>query len=266
MTDTHTHLYMPDSFPDADGSLAVERGMEAGVSRFLFPAVDLPSFPPLLKLADAFPENIGIAVGIHPTELTPQWEKDLQCMLELLDRRRPVAIGEVGIDLHWDATTEQLQRQAFYSQLELAAKLDLPVIIHSRDALIPTLEVLESFLQNHGELPRLIFHSFTGSATDVASIRKVCDPWFGINGVVTFKNARDLAEAIPAIGINRILLETDSPYLSPVPWRGKRNESAHLSAIKDKVASLLQITPQEVEDITDRNAFLLFPKLKPKEK
>ena len=258
MTDTHTHLYMKESFP-LDGRQAVERSIDAGVDHLIFPAVDLPTFPDLLELADAFPDNVHIAYGIHPTELTPGWRDDLEEMRRMMGERLPVAIGEIGIDLHWDSSTEALQREAFRYQIMLAASLSLPVIIHSRDALQQTLEVITDVKEAQGgHLPPLIFHSFTGSPDDVVAIRKVCSPWFGINGVVTFKNARELAAAIPAIGLDRILLETDSPYLSPVPWRGQRNESAHIPAIRDMVARLLGTDPSTVAETTDRNARLLF--------
>lgn len=258
MTDTHTHLYMKESYP-LDGRQAVERSIDAGVTNLVFPAVDLPTFPDLLELADAFPDNIHIAFGVHPTELTPTWREDIEEMRRMMGDRRPVAIGEVGIDLHWDPSTEALQREAFRYQIQLASALDLPVIIHSRDALQATLEVISDVKEAQGgQLPPLIFHSFTGSADDVAAIRKVCSPWFGINGVVTFKNARELAAAVPAIGLDRILLETDSPYLSPVPWRGKRNESAHIPAIRDMVARLLGTEPSAVAEATDRNARRIF--------
>lgn len=261
MTDTHTHLYMADSFPD-DGPEAVARAVDAGVKMMIFPGVDLPTFQSLIELADRFPENVRIAFGIHPTELTPDWQMHLAEMRRQLGNRTPVAVGEVGVDLHWDASTVELQLEAFYHQLKLAWELQLPVIIHSRDALAETLSVIERFRNDNGsQLPQLIFHSFTGSPADVDTIRKVCDPWFGINGVVTFKNARELVESVPIIGLERLLLETDSPYLAPVPWRGQRNESANLTAIRDKIASILKISPQEVEAATDRNARLLFANL-----
>ncbi len=258
MTDTHTHLYMPEHYAE-DAHDVVTDAIKTGVTRMVFPAVDLQTFGPLLELADAFPDNLFIAFGLHPTDLTDNWKEDLKKMREMLGDRRPVAVGEIGIDLHWDRQHKRRQMSAFAYQLKLALELDLPVIIHSRDALEETLNVISDVRQkSNGRLPELIFHSFTGTPEDVARIRQVCDPWFGINGVVTFKNARPLRQAIDCIGLDRILIETDSPYLAPTPWRGRRNESAYLPAIRDKISAQLEVSSKVVEATTDLNAARVF--------
>lgn len=259
MTDTHTHLYSLEG--SGEGEAAVGRALEAGVSRMVFPGIDPESAPALLGLAARYPENIRIALGLHPTELGDDWQGRLADMQRMYDASGlPVAaIGEVGIDLHWDASTLPAQMEASSRQLDMAVERGLPVIIHSRDALEETLEAIRGCASRHGgRLPRLVFHSFTGGPEDVRRIREVCDPWFGINGVVTYKNAPALREALPVIGLDRLLLETDSPYLAPVPHRGRRNESAYLTHILRTAADSLGLPEEVVEEATDRNAAALF--------
>lgn len=259
MIDTHTHLYSR-RYEDG-GHEAVRRAVESGVRRMVFPGVAPESTPALLALASAWPDHVAVAVGLHPTELGDDWEGRLADMERQFEASGlpVVAIGEAGIDLHWDRATLPQQKEAFARQLEMAAERGVPVIIHSRDARDETLEVIRDHKLRHGgELPPLIFHSFTGTPDDVRAIREVCDPWFGINGVVTFRNAPELREALPVIGLDRMLLETDSPYLAPVPHRGERNESSYLGAVRDTVARTLGVTPEEVEEATDRSAEHLF--------
>lgn len=253
MTDTHTHLYMSDAYPDG-GISAVNAAIEAGVDRLVFPCVTLDSLPSMQNLKNLFPDNIRLALGLHPTEVGD----DRLTVLSRMEKMLPgnfSAIGEVGVDLYHDSSRRSEQIDAFGVQLQWASEYNLPVIIHCREALAETLQVIDA---HSGKLPKLIFHSFTGSPQDVEQIRQVCDPWFGINGVVTFKNAPTLRESLPEIGIEKILLETDAPWLSPVPYRGRRNESAHIPYICKKVAEVLDITPENVEKITDRSAEALF--------
>ena len=262
MIDTHTHLYSRqytgENEPDG-AAAAVVRSVEAGVTPMVFAAVSLESYPRLLSLADRFPDDIYVSVGIHPSDVKDDWREELAEMLRLAEGKRLVAVGEVGLDLHYGDDNFPLQLEAFEYQLELAMDLGLPVIIHSRDALEPTLEILSRVKERHeGKLPPLVFHSFTGTPDDVTRIREVCDPMFGINGVVTFKNAGELPQAVCRIGLDRLLLETDSPYLAPVPFRGKRNESSMLPAIAQKCADLFELPLKEIESITDHNARAFF--------
>lgn len=256
MTDTHTHLYMED-FADG-GAEAVSRALEAGVGRMIFPCVDLTSVGPMLSLHRRFPANTGVGLALHPTEVDGDWESKLDEIAEAFGATPLSAIGETGIDLYWDKTWREHQMAAFARHLEMATEMKLPVIIHCREALDETLEVIRAHKERHGELPTLVFHSFTGSVEDVRRIREEADAWFGINGVVTFKNAARLREAVVEIGISRLLLETDSPYLAPVPNRGKRNESSNLPYILRMTASLLSVTETEMEAATDHNATTVF--------
>lgn len=255
MIDTHTHLYESTFDADGGGAAAIDRALAAGVGYFVMPNVDADTVAPLIALTKERPGIIFPAMGLHPTSVDAGWRDQLAPMEAMLEKGGYVAVGEVGIDLYWDKTYRDEQMEAFARQIAIASRLGLPVIIHCREALDETLEVISSF---KGELPRLIFHSFTLGPGEVERIRKVCDPWFGINGVVTYKNAASLREAIPVIGLSRLLLETDSPYLAPVPKRGRRNESSLLAYIRDAVAAALGVTPEEVEHATDRNAVEVF--------
>jgi len=256
MIDTHTHLYLPEFTDDGlGGAAAVDRAIEKGVRHMVMPNIDRESSTQLLALYDERPDVISTAWGLHPTEVGADWQKETDELLLLLDRKDAVAVGEVGIDLYWDKTYCDIQMQAFEYQASKARERGLPVIIHCREALDETLEVLDCF---KGDMPEVVFHSFTGSPDDVEKIRRVTDAWFGINGVVTFKNARDLHSSIPSITPERIVLETDSPYLAPTPMRGKRNESSFLPYVCAKVAELTGKTSDEIDSITDRNARSIF--------
>lgn len=255
MTDTHTHLYMDDF--ENGGADAVERALTAGVEMMIFPAVDSSTLEPMIKLHEAFPENTRIAIGLHPTELGENWKKELDDIEQMLESNPDAyaAIGETGIDLYWDASNLEAQKEALSRQYIWAQKYGLPLIIHCREGIDATLEVISS---QQGKQPEMIFHSFTYGPEEVRRIREVCDPWFGINGVATFKNAQKVRDAISEIGIERIILETDSPYLAPVPHRGRRNESSFLPSICDKVGEVLGIPTRKVEQITDENANKIF--------
>lgn len=261
MIDTHTHLYMEAfSREDADGcAAAVDRAADTGVELMVLPAVDRESAFEVAALHSARPERTRTAMGLHPTEVGEDWREELDDIVGILSPTGPVAIGEVGIDLYWDDSNLALQKEAFIAQILLADKLGLPVIIHCRDGVDECCECIEAAkAQTGGSLPPLVFHSFTGSPGDVCRIRQVCDPYFGINGVVTFKNSGQLPDAVKEIGIDRLLLETDSPYLAPVPKRGRRNESSFLTYINNKVAEILGLPPEETDRLTTRNAKAFF--------
>ena len=252
MIDTHTHLYLEEF--DADRNEAVQRAIESGVSHLLLPNVDLTPIEPMHNLHDAHPDVTSMAMGFHPTEVNGDFRQSLAQVERWFGERSYVAVGEIGIDLYWDATYRSEQMQALDTQLHWASEMHLPVIIHCREGLSTILEVMDSF---EGELPQGVFHSFTGTVDEVAEIRRRGDFYFGINGIVTFKKSA-IPLLLPAVGLERLLLETDSPYLAPVPNRGRRNESANIPYINACIASHLGITPQEVSDTTDANARRLF--------
>lgn len=249
--DTHTHLYY-NQFEDG-GTGAVRRAIAQGVDRIVLVNAELPTIPAIRALAAQFPDNVMMAMGLHPTELTDRADEALDAVERELRTHRDdyVAVGEIGIDLYCDEPSHlDKQMRGFDRQARLALELGLPIVIHNRDGLEPTLEVLRGL----PERPRVVFHSFCTTADDVERIRRdFGDPYFGINGIVTFKNSH-LRECLPAIGLDRIILETDAPYLAPHPNRGKRNESAYIPLIARHIAETLALPYEEVARRTSANA------------
>jgi TatD DNase family protein len=251
--DTHTHLYLEEFAPTSQD--AVKRAIDAGVTKMIFPNVDLSTINPMKELSSSFPLNTFMAMGLHPTEIKETWVEDLAKTKEEFNKHidKYIAIGEIGIDLYWDKTFRREQMQALEQQFQWAIDANIPVIIHCREGLAEILEVLDRM----NEKPKGVFHSFGGNIDDVEQIRKRGDFYFGINGIVTFKNSK-LRETLPYIGIDRILLETDAPYLAPVPHRGKRNESAYLIHTAAHIAQHLALTTEQVAQKTSYNAHQLF--------
>lgn len=252
--DTHTHLYLEEFADDANAAAA--RAKAAGVNRMIFPNVGLDSIEPMKQLHAQNPDSTFMAMGLHPTEITADWEQTIAPIREELFNPAAgyVAVGEIGMDLYWDSTFEQQQMSAFDRQLAWAEQLNLPVIIHCRNAMPQTVEVLEG----HRNL-RCVFHCFSGSADDISEIRRRIGnhPYFGIGGVVTFKNS-NLRQLLPEITASKILLETDSPYLAPVPHRGKRNESSYIPIIAETAAAALEIPTDELARLTSASAANFF--------
>lgn len=261
--DTHTHLY-DAAFDAEEGDTrlagqadAVRRAVDAGVTRMILPACEMKELAAIERLAAMFPGNLFVAAGIHPENLPAPDEMDDE--LSRLDtyiathRRGLVAVGEIGIDLYWDRSRLDDQKYVFRAQCLMALKHDLPVIIHCREGLDEVLDVLASL----SAMPRGVFHCFSGTADDVARIRRVGDFYFGIGGILTFKKSK-LPEAVGAIPADRILLETDSPYMSPVPMRGRRNESAYLPYVAARLAEALGMTADDAAALTTDNALTLF--------
>lgn len=254
MIDTHTHLYLDDFAPDIDA--VVERAISAGVDKLIFPNVDVKTVAQMRGLHSRYPENTFMAIGLHPTEVNAENVDDQLWFVNDELSAHPdeyIAIGEIGIDLYWDKQYRDRQMEVLSRQMNMAAESNLPVIIHCREGLNEVLEVIEGL----DKIPQSVFHSFGGTVEDVERIRKYGDFYFGINGIVTFKNSR-LREVLPTIGVDRILLETDAPYLAPVPMRGKRNESAYIIHTAGYVANTLGISNQELDVITTANAERLF--------
>ncbi len=251
LVDSHTHLYLDDFAHDRDA--VVKRAVEAGVGHMMFPNVDLSTIAPMQELAGHFPDMIDMAIGLHPTEINADFETSILTIERELSTGIYKAIGEIGMDLYWDDTFKDEQMIVFKRQCDMAVRADLPVIIHCRNALEEILEVFD----NLNTIPRGVFHSFGGSIEDVSHIRQYGDFYFGINGIVTFKNSR-LRDVLPSIGIDRLLLETDSPYLAPVPKRGKRNESSFMIHTAAYVSEAVGLPYKTVADVTTTNYFKLF--------
>lgn len=272
--DSHTHLYaeefmleeqprhpkkgvvLPPPAPTPEGGAdAVKNAIAAGVTMMVFPANSIPEIAPMKALAERFPDNVRMAMGVHPTELGDNPAEALDIVeRELRDNpEKYVAVGEIGLDFYWEPYDREAQSKAFERQCRLALELDLPIIIHCREALPAILEILDQL----PAIPRGVFHSFSGTVEDIREIRRRGDFYFGINGIVTFKNS-SIPAILPEIGIDRILLETDSPYLAPVPFRGGRNQSAYIPAIAEAVAKALNLPLEKVAEITTASTRSLF--------
>jgi len=252
MVDSHSHLYC-DAF-DTDRDQVMLRALDAGVQHIVLPNENHASVERIVSMHNAYPTVTSIALGLHPEDVDDNFEHQLALMRPLLDEFQPVAVGEIGIDLYWDKTWRDQQMQALDTQLHWCNELGLPFIIHCRDALAEILNVMDNF----GEpLPQGVFHSFTGTPQEVEEVRKRGDFYFGVNGIVTFKKS-DVKDILPVVGLDRLLLETDSPYLAPVPHRGKRNESAFVLHVCHFVAQHMSVSDQEVDAATTRNAINLF--------
>lgn len=258
MIDTHTHLYMADRYPEESGGPvgAVERAIASGVSHLVMPNVDVKSVEPMLQLHSQFAEHTSVSRGLHPTEVDSGWRTELREIEELTSDTHCVAWGEIGVDLYWDSSNRKHQMDAFGEQLDRAYSQELPVIIHSRSAWDETLEILQSM---GARTPEILFHSFTSGPDEARRILEIYpEARFAVNGVLTFKNGAEVRDAIKVIGIDRLMLETDAPYLAPVPLRGQTNESAYLRYIKDVGAATLGMDSKEFETITDNNAIKFF--------
>ena len=258
MIDTHTHLYMADSFPDG-GKTAVGRAVEAGVDMMILPNVDRESLGPLLALNEQCPDHTAVAIGLHPTEVEADWKDELNEIISRSEAVDIIAIGEAGIDLYWEKRYLTRQMDAFGEQIQLALDKDVPLIIHSRDAVEETIEVIRNF---GSSLPGIVFHSFTAGRPEAERLLEFApDAFFGINGVLTFKNALPLKEAVAHLDIDRIVTETDAPFLAPVPFRGKTNESSYIPYIVKSIAEIKNMDEKEVKEKTVANALRLFPGL-----
>lgn len=251
LTDTHTHLYS-DAFNE-DQKEMMERAKDAGVSRFFIPAIDSESTKAMYQLEQDFPAEVYLMMGLHPTSVKENYREELDHVIKQFKNRSFYAVGEIGIDLYWDKSTLELQQIAFKEQIQLAKKYKLPIVIHCRDAFDEIFEVLET--ENDENLFG-IFHCFTGT---VAQAQRAIgfNMKLGVGGVVTFKNGK-IDTFLNQIDLKHIVLETDSPYLSPVPFRGKRNESSYLALVCKKVAEVYKISEEEVAQITTQNSKEVF--------
>lgn len=251
LTDTHTHLYS-DAFDD-DRALVMQRAFDAGITRFFIPAIDSSYAQAMYALEADYPENVFLMMGLHPTSVKADYEKELEFVEKELERRTFCAIGEIGIDLYWDTATLGIQQDAFRRQIRLAKKYRLPIVIHCRNAFEEVFEVLES---EQDDALFGIFHCFTGTKQD-AERAIALNMKLGIGGVVTFKNGK-IDTFLPEIPLQHIVLETDSPYLAPTPYRGKRNESSYLVQVVKKLSALYNISEEAIAEITTENSKAIF--------
>ncbi len=251
--DTHTHLFSEQFAYDIDA--VVQNALSQGVQKMVLPNIDSETINAMLALSEKYPKNCFPTIGLHPCHVKENFEEELQIVADYLQKYPNFcAIGEMGTDLHWDKTFWEQQKIAFKYQVELAKKYDLPIIIHCRESVNETLEML-STLQD-GTL-RGVFHCFTGSTQTAEKIIQLGGFMMGIGGVATYKKS-GLDEVLPHIPLEYLVLETDSPYLSPTPYRGKRNESAYIPFIAQKLADFKGISIQKLQEITTRNAERLF--------
>jgi TatD DNase family protein len=249
-TDTHTHLYDERLIADAD---QINRAIAAGVTRMYMPNCNSDTIEPMLYLADKWPDNCMAMMGLHPCYVKEDFETELALVAEWLAKRKFYAVGEIGLDYHWDLTFKSQQIAAFEAQIGLAHKYGLPIVIHSRESTGDCIEVVRKL---HKGTLKGIFHCFGGSAEEAAAIVEL-GFHLGIGGVVTYKNS-NLTEVLKHVPLSSVVLETDAPYLSPVPFRGKRNESAYIPYIAEKVAGAKGISIEEVASVTNANAASLF--------
>lgn len=257
LVDSHSHLFL-EEFSD-DLPEVIHRAVEAGVSHIFMPNIDSTTVEPLLRVCDAYKELCYPMIGLHPTSVDTRYEEELEGVLRWLKtENRFVAIGEIGLDLYWDKTFFQEQLVAFEKQVEWAFEFNLPIVIHSREAFSYIYKVLLPY-KNSGL--RGIFHSFTGDADEAALMMEFPDFMIGINGVVTFKKST-LPDVLSHVPLDRIVLETDSPYLTPVPFRGKRNESSYVHYTLLKLAEIYGKSPEETSKLTAQNALKVFGMLK----
>ena len=248
MIDTHTHIYLPGF--DNDRDAVMERGRSAGLNRFFLPAIDSSTHEVMMRV-EANYQGCSSMMGVHPCSVNQNFEKELLVVEEYLDQRKFIAIGEIGLDFHWDRTFTDQQFEAFHRQIVMAMNVDLPIVIHSRDATTECIEVVRKYPGLRG-----VFHCFSGNVVQARQIMEL-GFFLGIGGVVTFKNS-GLDKVVQEIGTSQLVLETDAPYLAPVPFRGKRNEPAYTRLVAEKIAVLLNLSVEEVEELTTENAKNLF--------
>ena len=245
--DTHTHLYL-DQFDD-DFDEMIQRSFDCGVKKFVFPSISSKYNDKMISMLNKFPKNFFLMAGLHPVYVKNDFQNELKIVKENLENHKCVAVGEIGIDKHWDVSFLKQQKIAFQSQIDIAKDRDLPVIIHCRDAFNDIYDIL---IKNKSDKLRGILHCFTGSLDDA---KKLIDLNFkiGIGGVVTFKNG-GIDKFLNQIDISNIVLETDSPYLAPTPHRGKRNESSYITYVIDKLSEIYGLSPSDIITQTSLNA------------
>jgi|TARA_B110000977_G_scaffold10293_1_gene13396 TatD DNase family protein len=251
ITDTHTHLY--SSQFNEDQKEMIQRAKDAGVSRFFIPAIDSSYTKSMLKLEEDFPLDVYLMMGLHPTSVKENYLEELAHVKEWIDKKDFYALGEIGIDLFWDTSFLKQQQEAFRTQIKWAKEKKLPIVIHCRAAFEAIFEILEA---EKGDDLRGIFHCFTG--TKEQALKAISyNMKLGIGGVATFKNGK-IDTFLKEIDLQHIVLETDAPYLAPVPYRGKRNESAFITNVIDKLVTIYGLSFDEISAITTQNSIAVF--------
>jgi len=251
ITDTHTHLYS-EAF-DEDRKEMIDRALKLNVSRFFIPAIDSSYTEAMIQLEKAYPDNVFLMMGLHPTHVKENYKQELKHVENMLNQRPFYAIGEIGIDLYWDKSTLTIQQEAFKYQIKLAKRYKLPIIIHCREAFDEIFEVLD---QEKSEDLFGIFHCFAGNLQQAHQAISY-NMKLGIGGVVTFKNGK-VDQFLNQIDLKHIVLETDAPYLAPVPFRGKRNESAYIIKVLEKLSLIYGVSEKQISEITTQNSKDIF--------
>jgi len=255
LTDTHAHLY--SSKFDSDRDAMVNRAIALGVTRIFLPAIDSESHEQMIALVNQFPDNCFPMMGLHPCSVKQEdVQQELEQVYSYLKSGKFCAVGEIGIDLYWDKTTLAVQQEAFAQQIDWALEFDLPIAIHSRDAFNECYDIVKA--KQNGKL-RGVFHCFSDGPEEAKKVVALGGFYLGIGGVLTFKNSA-LPAAIENIPMEYLLLETDAPYLAPVPHRGQRNESAYVTHVADKLAEVKRVFLRDVIEQTTQNSIRLFGK------
>lgn len=248
--DSHTHLY--DEQLTADGQ-NIQRAIDAGVTKMYMPNCDSSTIADMLQIADTYPANCFPMMGLHPTYVKENYKEELATVADWLGKRKFYAVGEIGLDYYWDLTYKAQQIEAFEQQIDLALKHNLPIVIHSRESTQDCIDIVHK--KQNGSLTG-IFHCFSGTADEARQITDL-GLYLGIGGVVTFKKST-LPDIVKETSLDNIVLETDAPYLAPVPYRGKRNESSYIPLIAQHIAGIKNIAAEEVARITTQNAEKIF--------
>ncbi|MBQ4035902.1 MAG: TatD family hydrolase [Paludibacteraceae bacterium] len=254
LIDTHTHIYEAESF-GGDEQNIIARLTEVGVTHAILPNTSVNSMKEVLAFEAYDPTRFHPLMGLHPEDVDENWQANLSTILDAFDQHHYYGVGEVGIDLYWDDKYKTEQQKVFTAQIALATERDLPIIIHCRNGLEETLDCLKQFDKKK---VRGIFHSFTGTIEEMERIKEAGDFKFGINGIVTFKKSVELQATIKTVDLDELVLETDSPYLTPVPFRGKRNETSYIKYVAQKIAEIKECTIEQVAEKTSSNAKEIF--------
>ena len=251
--DTHTHLFLKQFSGDIDS--VIENAIASGVSKMFLPNISSATTNSMIELCRKYPENCFPMMGLHPCDVKKESvEKELLHVEQMLEKEKFIAVGEIGLDLYWDKTTLDIQKEAFENQIKLAKKHQLPIVIHVRESFNEAIEIVEKL---NDENLSGVFHCFTGDVRDAKRITDLGNFYLGIGGVLTFKNA-GVDKTIKEIDLKHVMLETDSPYLTPAPFRGKRNESKYILNIAEKLAEVKSVSLEEIAEITNKNAINLF--------